>query len=107
MLDDTCYFLSFDELETAIFSWCILSDEEAYNLLKSISFTDSKRPYTKDVLMRLSIDKIARDKDFDDILLKIRTLDISNLENINYQSWERYLNSFQKSKVLSKQVSLF
>lgn len=107
MLDDTCYFLSFDKLEEAVFSWCVLSNKKVYNLLKSISFIDSKRPFTKDILMRIDIEKLAKDLSFDYISQKINTLNINKLKNFKYQSWENYLKSFKNSKIFSEQLSMF
>ncbi|MBA7700411.1 hypothetical protein ES703_109125 [subsurface metagenome] len=107
MLDDTCYFLSFDDIETALFTWCILTDKNVYDLLKAISFLDAKRPYTKEILMRISIDKLANEKSFDEIHEKIINLKINILPNLNYDSWEKYLTSFEKFKILNRQTSLF
>ncbi len=59
MLDDTCYFLSFDNLSEAVFTWAILNSEHIQQLLATLAFLGAKRPYTKDILMRLSIDKAA------------------------------------------------
>lgn len=52
MLDDTCYFLGFDNLCEAIFIWSILNTEHVQQLLAAIVFLDAMRPYTKDVFMR-------------------------------------------------------
>ena len=107
MLDDTCYFLSFDNIDIALFTWCILTDKHVFDLLKSISFLDAKRPYTKEILMRISIDKLANEKSFDEIHEKIINLKIDISTNLNYDSWEKYLTSFEKFKTLNMQTSLF
>jgi hypothetical protein len=95
MLDDTCYFLSFDELEPAVFTWSILTDKKAHDLLKAISFRDAKRPYTKEILMRISIDKIAVEKKIEEIYDKILELEIDVPLQTNADSWNKYLNSFE------------
>lgn len=59
MLDDTCYFIGFDNLEHAEYFWQLLNTEIVTNFLKSISFKDSKRVITKEVLMRIDLEKIA------------------------------------------------
>lgn len=107
MLDDTCYFLSFDHIDTALFTWCILTDNKSYDLLKSISFFDAKRPYTKDILMRISIDKLAFEKNFNEIFEKINNLNIDISQNICSESWQKYITSFEKSKIADMQTSLF
>jgi hypothetical protein len=53
MLDDTCYFLGFDSLETAACVMYSLNQPEIQNLLHSIAFWNAKRVITKDILMRL------------------------------------------------------
>lgn len=59
MLDDTCYLLGFDSLEPALICLALLNSTIVQNFLKSISFSDSKRPYTKDILMRIDLRKAA------------------------------------------------
>ena len=59
MLDDTCYLLGFDTLGEAAVALGLLNSQPVQDFLKSIVFPDSKRPYTKDVLMRLDLQKVA------------------------------------------------
>ena len=61
MLDDTCYFLGFDSYDQAAATCAALSSEPAQGFLQSVVFRDAKRPYTKDVLMRLDLTKVAID----------------------------------------------
>lgn len=67
MLDDTCYYLSFNSLKEAFFTWVLLNRDEVKKFLSSIVFLDSKRPYTKELLMRIDISKLAASASFDDI----------------------------------------
>ena len=60
MLDDTCYFIGFNTFEQAEFVWRLLNTELVTNFLKSISFIDSKRMITKEILMRIDLKKIAQ-----------------------------------------------
>lgn len=59
MLDDTCYFLSFDNACDAIIATALLNSSVCLSFLKSIAFLDSKRPYTKEVLKRIDLLKLA------------------------------------------------
>ena len=59
MLDDTCYFVSFQKIEDAIITVALLNSAECQQFLKSIAFLDSKRPFTKEVLKRIDILKLA------------------------------------------------
>ena len=65
MLDDTCYFLSFDDIETAVITLALLNSPECLTFLKSIAFLDSKRPYTKDILRRIDLEKLSKIVSFD------------------------------------------
>lgn len=57
MLDDTCYFLSFDSYDMAYVCMLLLNSQLVQNFLYSISFKDAKRPYTKKILKRLDLKK--------------------------------------------------
>ena len=59
MLDDTCYFIGFDTLEQAEYVWDLLNSVFVTDFLKSISFKDSKRMITKEVLMRIDLKSVA------------------------------------------------
>ncbi|HPN38862.1 MAG TPA: hypothetical protein PL041_10685, partial [Melioribacteraceae bacterium] len=58
MLDDTCYFIGFDNIKHAIIVLIALNSLYAKNLLKSLVFFDSKRVITKEILMRVNLMKI-------------------------------------------------
>ncbi len=105
MVDDTCYLLGFDRQSDAIFTWCILSDAKVHELLKSISFEDSKRPFTKEILMRIAIDELAKDFDFDFIKKKIDVLNLNSYE-MDFQAWELYLQSLNSPKDIKSQMEL-
>jgi len=98
MVDDTCYFLGFDDLSEALFTFAILLDDRTHNLLKSLVFSDAKRPYTKDILMRIAIDEIAQDLGFDQILDRIKGLNSQFSDQINISNWKSYIFSFSKYK---------
>ncbi|MBI3761876.1 MAG: SAM-dependent methyltransferase [Chloroflexi bacterium] len=59
MLDDTCYFLGFDTYLDALFTASLLNSSLAKRFLQSIVFTNAKRPYTKDALMRIDLSQVA------------------------------------------------
>ncbi len=61
LFDDTCYFVPFqDEHEARVVSE-ILNSEECKEFLTSLTFTDSKRPITVELLQRLNIRALAED----------------------------------------------
>lgn len=59
MVDDTCYFLGFDKYRDALFTASLLNSELVKRLLRAIVFADAKRPYTKEVLMRIDLARVA------------------------------------------------
>lgn len=67
MLDDTSYFLSFDNYEIAYVCMLLLNSEKVQEFLYSISFKDAKRPYTKKVLQRLDLEKSIQTVTFDEL----------------------------------------
>lgn len=62
VVDDTCYQLAFDSLEEARIVLSALKSDEIQFLLKSLVFKDAKRVVTKNLLMRLDIDKYLNSK---------------------------------------------
>ncbi len=54
MLDDTCYYLAFDDVEEAICIVSALNSPPARAFLEAISFRDGKRIYSKEILSRIN-----------------------------------------------------
>jgi hypothetical protein len=61
LLDDTCYALSCRNEEEARLTHELLTSKPALEFLRSLVFTDSKRPVTADILRRLSISELAHE----------------------------------------------
>ncbi len=59
MLDDTGYFLSFDNYDSAYVTMLYLNTPTVQNFLKSITYEDAKRPYTKKALSRVDFSKVT------------------------------------------------
>jgi len=57
MLDDTCYFIGFNQLKRAQIAHFIVNSDIVQKFLKSIIFSDAKRPINKDTLMRIDFKK--------------------------------------------------
>ena len=106
MLDDTCYFIGFDNISEALIVWAILNSKYVQQLLASIAFLDSKRPYTKDLLMRINLQNIANDITFDEIITQIKSMDM-NIPIITKDNWDTFLAKIEKNNSTEKQLSLF
>lgn len=61
LFDDTCYFLPFQDEHEARVVAEILNSGECKEFLTSMTFTDSKRPVTVELLQRLNIRALAED----------------------------------------------
>ena len=92
MLDDTCYFIGFDTLEKAQIVQKILNSLVVQNFLKSIIFPDAKRPITKDILMRIDIQK---------------TYNLVRLQEELPKDWEGFKMVLTKENNASNQMTLF
>ncbi len=60
LLDDTCYQLSFAQAQDAKIVCTALNSAPLQALLRALSFADSKRPVTKEILMRLNLTAAAQ-----------------------------------------------
>jgi hypothetical protein len=61
LFDDTCYFLPFEDETEARIVADVLNSAECNEFLESLTFTDSKRPITVELLQRLNILALAED----------------------------------------------
>lgn len=105
MLDDTCYFLGFDELDFAVYTSILLNLNQTKEFLGSITFSDAKRTFTKDVLMRIDLEKLAGFLSLENLEIDIQkfnrkyNLDVKSLNWYNYQK--------QLTPVQNRQVEMF
>ena len=96
MLDDTCYFLSFDNLVHAVITTALLNSEANIGFLKSIAFLDSKRPYTKDILRRIDFAKLAELIDYAYIADFIRSMSGNHaVSEDDYQKYRQTLKTMR------------
>ena len=64
MTDDTCYFLSFSNYELAYVTMLLLNSNQVQAFLPTMTFLDAKRPYSKKVLSRIDLEKVAAQVSF-------------------------------------------
>ncbi len=98
MLDDTCYFIGFDNLVFAKIAHFSLNHNYAQGFLKSIIFPDSKRSITKDILMRIDFNKLYALINFDIIQ--------GSIDGVTVEDWKKFGKLIRKNTP-SEQVSLF
>ncbi|MCF6298208.1 MAG: hypothetical protein L3J08_09555 [Flavobacteriaceae bacterium] len=98
MLDDTCYFIGFDDLNNAKIAHYLVNSELVQQFLKSIIFTDSKRSINKDILMRIDFEEIYNQTEF--------TLVESIISGITIDDWVCFGELVTKANI-SEQMTLF
>lgn len=74
MLDDTCYFIGFENLKMVEIAHYLVNSELVQKFLKSIIFSDSKRSINKDTLMRIDFARAFDSTDFEQARKKIKGL---------------------------------
>lgn len=97
MLDDTCYFIGFDNLVFAEIAHYLLNSDLVQMFLKSIIFSDSKRSINKDSLMRIDFEMVFSNTDF--------KLAKENIKNLKYDEWITFGNIVAPK--IPKQKTLF
>lgn len=97
MLDDTCYFIGFDNPAYAKIAHFLLNHEICQKFLKSIVFSDAKRSITKEVLMRIDLIKLFNIVDFEHVKEVLR---------ISKDTWTDF-GKLISSNTSEKQLTLF
>ena len=97
MLDDTCYFIGFENLKMAEIAHYLLNFELVQKFLKSIIFSSSKRSINKDTLMRIDFEKAFESSGFEKAKDYVSDLKI--------EQWEEFGEMVKKS--VNEQMTLF
>lgn len=97
MLDDTCYFIGFEEYKIAQIAHFLANTEIVQKFLKSIIFPDAKRAINKDILMRIDFQKVYSYSSFQEAQLTIK--------NLKIEQWENFGDLVQSEK--NVQIALF
>ncbi|MCF2141504.1 MAG: hypothetical protein K9W44_15725 [Candidatus Lokiarchaeota archaeon] len=101
MLDDTCYLVPFGKKKDAIITWTYLNCKEVSQFMESITFQDTKRPYTKDVLMRIDLHSIVKNIELSKILdfYKKELFNLTNYE-LKLEDFKTYRKNLDPSNVI-------
>jgi hypothetical protein len=97
MLDDTCYFIGFDNIKMAQIAHLLVNSDLVQKFLKSIIFSDSKRSINKDTLMRIDFEKAFENYEFENANDRISDLKIEH--------WEEFGEMIKAS--VNEQMTLF
>jgi hypothetical protein len=106
MLDDTCYMIGFDNVEYAAYSMILLNSQKAGDFLKSITFPDAKRVFTKEVLMRIDLLKLLQSTGLEYITNEVRKLNDLFILEIKDDKLSDYVNLL-KNFPENRQMNIF
>ncbi len=97
MLDDTCYFIGFENLKMAEIAHYLVNSELVQKFLKSIIFSDSKRSINKDILMRIDFARAFESTDYEQASKEIKDLEPEH--------WEKFSEMIKEE--VTEQMTLF
>lgn len=95
MLDDTCYFIGFENEIDAIITMVLLNSPIVQDFLYSIAFLDKKRPYTKDILMRIDLAKVMKKYNYENFFELFKKYNFLN--TISCDQYENFKKKYIKS----------
>ncbi len=95
MLDDTCYLLGFSKIEFAIYTLILLNSNKTRKFLESITFSDAKRVFTKDVLMRIDIFNLAKNTNQKELQTELDNLNIKYSLNLTLNQWDNFITKLK------------
>ena len=101
MLDDSCYQLDLYSKKEALVLLALLNSKLVQDFLKSIIFIDAKRPYTKDVLMRIDLIKVAGNTQFEEINSYLKSNKLSNVDENDYEEFRENLMNLAETASIS------
>lgn len=107
MVDDTCYFIGFNNLLDAVVVLLALNHNSTQEFLNSLIFYDTKRIITKDILMRIDLIEILNNIPYKYFEESIR-LDYSDFcEPITISKFENTKKNILPKKTVKLQEELF
>ena len=91
-------------MEFAAYTLILLNSEKAKKLLQAITFSDAKRTFTKDILMRIDILKLATQ--FSRLKIRDELDRINKLYNLDIKldSWDEFIKTMRP--ISSNQLTL-
>ncbi|TAF96120.1 MAG: hypothetical protein EAZ32_10550 [Cytophagia bacterium] len=105
MLDDTCYLIGFDKIEFAVYALILLNSDTTKQFLQSVTFTDAKRTFTKDVLMRIDLLELAKTINKQNLETELSQLNDKYKLNLTLNLWGNFLNEMAPAN--NGQIAMF
>jgi len=101
MLDDSCYQLDLYSKKEALILLALLNSILVQDFLKSITFIDAKRPYTKNALMRIDLIKAADSIQFEEIDSYLRSNKLGSVNENDYEEFRDSLMNIMEAAPIS------
>ena len=105
MLDDTCYLIGFDNVEFSVYALILLNSHMTMQFLQSVTFADAKRTFTKDVLMRIDLLKLAKKINKQYLKTELNRLNEIYKFSLTLDLWDKFLN--EMTPVYRGQLEMF
>lgn len=105
MLDDTCYFIGFKNIEYAVYATILLNSPQTEDFLRSITFRDAKRVFTKDILMRIDLLKLTSNCSKQYINEQLKYMNDKYSLNLDFKLWGNFIKKLAPIK--EQQLTLF
>ena len=105
MLDDTCYLIGFDKIEFAVYTLILLNSDPTMQFLQSVTFADAKRTFTKDVLMRIDLLRLAKSSNREHLEQELKRLNEMYFFNITLSLWDNFIT--EMAPINSGQLAIF
>jgi hypothetical protein len=105
MLDDTCYFIGFEKIEFAVYAIILLNSKTTMEFLQSITFSDAKRTFTKEILMRINLFKLASIISKQEIEQQLEYLNDKYSLLLNLDIWDEFIKEMTPD--IKRQFVLF
>lgn len=97
MLDDTCYFIGFDNQKMAQIAHFLVNSDLVQKFLKSIIFSDSKRSINKDTLMRIDFERAFENYEFENVK--------DFISDLTHEHWKEFGEMIKNN--VNEQITLF
>jgi hypothetical protein len=99
------FMLGFYKIEFAVYALILLNSTTTVQFLQSITFPDAKRTFTKDILMRIDMLKLAKRIDKAELQAQLEALNKKYRLNLMLNLWNSFIN--EMTPVTSGQMAIF
>jgi len=104
MLDDSCYLLGLSSQKRALILLALLNSDLVRNFLESVAFIDAKRPYTKNILMRMDLLQVAVSIGFGGINSYLLSNSLNGINENDYEEFKDFLANANHQSEQSSQM---